>query len=339
MESSKDDFVQLPQPPKKQKAAKQVVPPIIIGLLEPPPQAALFPPIASSSFHDSHGRNSLNTVPPKVTELKDALRSEDSSTPTSIVTEKKTPASKEPSKKDIKVRRKWTEEETNNLLLGVHKHGVGNWMDILEDPNFSFNNRSGVDLKDRFRTCCPVEWRGNAPKPVNAAQRVESGSTRGLNRGKSKSGLMSENILIDEEEIETNAAADDPTSPNKLRKSRAHRKKLEDLAQLGIEGPSRKSQRRERKLFSEDDDREILMGYHIYGPAWTRIQKDPRFHLQNRQPTDLRDRFRNKYPAKFRSEDSKEPRKHIPSGNHGERRMQLQASQLQHYSHLRVGKV
>jgi len=149
VESSKDDFVQLPQPPKKQKATKQVVPPIIIGLFEPPPQAALFPPIASSSFHDSHGRNSLNTVPLRTTELDKSRQ--DSPAPV----DKKTAPSREAPKKGVKARRKWTENETNNLLLGVSKHGIGCWTDILEDPSFTFDDRSAVDLKDRFRTCCP----------------------------------------------------------------------------------------------------------------------------------------------------------------------------------------
>ena len=297
VESSKDDFVQLPQPPKKQKAAKQVVPPIIIGLFEPPPQAALFPPIASSSFHDSHGRNSLNTVPPKVKEVNDRLKSEDSPAPA----ERTKATRKENFKRDVRARKKWTEEETNNLLRGVSKHGVGRWTDILEDPSFSFNDRSGVDLKDRFRTCCPDELRGKGQKGKNATQPAEKPTST----GKFKSSLMSENILIDEGEIDGNNAAEDSFS-SKSRKSRAHRKKLEDLVQLGIEGPFRKSVRRERMPFSDQDDREILIGYEAYGPAWTRIQRDPRFNLQNRQPTDLRDRFRNKYPEKFRSDESKD---------------------------------
>lgn len=303
VESSKDDFVQLPQPPKKQKAAKQVVPPIIIGLFEPPPQATLFPPIASSSFHDSHGRNSLNTLPPKVKDLKDAPKSDESPAPA----EKKV-TSKETVKRDVKARKKWTEEETNNLLLGVSKHGIGRWSDILEDPSFSFNNRSGVDLKDRFRTCCPTELRGKNVRGQTTAPRAEKYMSKGSNQGKSKSSLMSENILIDEDDIEVNRGPEETPSISKSYKSRTHRKKLEDLVQLGIKGPFRKSRRRERKLFSDQDDREILMGYDLYGPAWTRIQRDPRFHLQTRQPTDLRDRFRNKYPEKFRSEDSKDPK-------------------------------
>ncbi|PMD57462.1 uncharacterized protein K444DRAFT_592795 [Hyaloscypha bicolor E] len=291
VEISKDDFVQLPQPPKKQKAAKQVVPPIIIGLFEPPPQAALFPPIASSSFHDSHGRNSLNTVLPKVTELKDDSRKDSSN-------DKKAESSQtKAQKKDVRPRKKWTEEETAHLLLGVHTHGVGNWTDILEDSSYSFNGRSAIDLKDRFRTCCPAELRGKA---------VDTKSSQGPDgsklKTKSKSSLMSENILIEDDEIgPINASGD--ANVAKQRKSRAHRKKLEDLAQLGIEGPFQKSRRRERRPFSEEEDRAILEGYEIYGPAWTRIQRDPRLNLQSRQPTDLRDRFRNKHPEKFRSED------------------------------------
>ncbi|KAJ1791436.1 hypothetical protein LPJ59_004988, partial [Coemansia sp. RSA 2399] len=48
--------------------------------------------------------------------------------------------------------RKWTEEETDNLLKGCSKYGVGAWKKILDDPSFTFNNRTSVDLKDRFRT-------------------------------------------------------------------------------------------------------------------------------------------------------------------------------------------
>jgi hypothetical protein len=297
VESSKDDFVQLPQPPKKQKATKQVVPPIIIGLFEPPPQAALFPPIASSSFHDSHGRNSLNTFSPAIKERGDDAKPEDCPG----TTNKKKPSAKQSLKKDVKARKKWTEEETNNLLLGVHKHGVGRWTDILEDRSFSFNNRSGVDLKDRFRTCCPDELRGKASALKDSRKGFET-SRKFLGHPKSRSSLMSENILIDDDVAI--ALSTGTLKSSNSRKSRAHRKRLEDLAQLGIEGPFRKSQRRERRPFSEEDDREILLGYTMYGPAWTRIQRDTSFHLQSRQPTDLRDRFRNKYPEKLRLDET-----------------------------------
>lgn len=293
-ESNKDDFVQLPQPPKKQKAAKQVVPPIIQGLFEPPPQAALFPPISSSSFHDSHGRNTLNPVLLiKPQEVKRAPRIEEVEVAEEVVVPVVGPkaVSKEKSqksKKDVKARKKWTEEETNNLLLGVSKHGIGRWTDIIEDSSFSFNNRSAVDLKDRFRTCCPAELRG---KPLASRQAIDQ--ARNLTQ-KSKSSLMSENILIDYEAPGRPLPSDGvEVVPKKGGKSRAHRKKLEDLAQIGIAAPFKSSLRRERRPFTPQDDYEIELGYAKYGPAWTRIQSDSQFHLQSRQATDLRDRWRN----------------------------------------------
>jgi hypothetical protein len=300
VETSKDDFVQLPQPPKKQKAAKQVVPPIIIGLFEPPPQAALFPPIASSSFHDSHGRNSLNTVLPKVTEVKENMRKDSSHDKGNSE-----PSQTKVLRKDVRPRKKWTEEETSNLLLGVYKHGVGNWTDILEDSNYSFNGRSAIDLKDRFRTCCPTELRGKV-----AATKSNQGSVESKPKTKSKSSLMSENILIEDDEVSV-SNANQTRGSIKQHKARTHRKRLEDLVHLGIEGPFQKSKRRERRVFSEDEDKAILEGYELYGPAWTRIQRDPRLNLQSRQPTDLRDRFRNKHPERFRNEDKAVPGKQI----------------------------
>ncbi|KAK9465984.1 hypothetical protein V1512DRAFT_226929 [Lipomyces arxii] len=58
-----------------------------------------------------------------------------------------------------KTRTKWTDNETNDLLRGCNTYGVGNWKKILLDSQFHFNNRSAVDLKDRFRTYFPDEYR------------------------------------------------------------------------------------------------------------------------------------------------------------------------------------
>jgi hypothetical protein len=300
-ESSKDDFVQLPQPPKKQKAAKQVVPPIIIGLFEPPPNAALFPPISSSSFHDSHGRNSLNIGPPN--DRKDAAVSAKNEPNSNVRSNAEAKESKKPG---VKVRKKWTEDETNQLLLAVARHGIGNWTKILQDSEFKFDNRRAVDLKDRFRTCCPAELRGNAK--ASSSIHHEDGYPSGNPRP--KSSLMSENILVDSGYLSSDCSSTEDknsSAPNKgLTKSRAHRKKLEDLAELGIKEPFKRSKRRERRPFSEEEDRNILQGFYDYGPAWTRISKDPRFGLETRRPTDLRDRLRNKYPEKyFFEEDSR----------------------------------
>ncbi|KZV72313.1 hypothetical protein PENSPDRAFT_649895 [Peniophora sp. CONT] len=62
-----------------------------------------------------------------------------------------------------KIRRKWTMEETQQLVDGCNKHGVGNWKAILNDPTFAFEGRSPVDLKDRFRTYFPDAYKQHYP--------------------------------------------------------------------------------------------------------------------------------------------------------------------------------
>jgi len=76
---------------------------------------------------------------------------------------------------------------------------------------------------------------------------------------------------------------------------------MEDLAKIGISAPFRRSHRRERRPFTEHDDKQILDGLEKYGPAWTKIQRDSSYSLSSRQPTDLRDRVRNKYPEIYAS--------------------------------------
>ncbi|KAK7419527.1 hypothetical protein QQX98_003296 [Neonectria punicea] len=271
---AKDDFVQLPQPLKKQKAAQTapVMPPIINGLHEPPPHAALFPPISSDGKDGTQMKllHELNQTSPEADKNYNKAR-----------------------KRATKPRRKWSEEETNHLLLGVNRHGVGKWTSILEDSDFKFNDRTAGDLKDRFRTCCPDELRRSKKGALGSPS-----DTPPEPKHKVKGDTHLNKILIDREVsliTEPPAGNDADTNP-KQKKSRAHRKKMEDLVELGIHGPFKKSHRRERRPFTEQDDTEILEGLNQHGPAWTKIQRDPRFHLASRQPTDLRDRVRNKYP-------------------------------------------
>ncbi|KAJ7156212.1 hypothetical protein C8R46DRAFT_952925, partial [Mycena filopes] len=68
-----------------------------------------------------------------------------------------------PPEREKKVRRKWTPAETQMLVDGCTKHGVGNWKAILSDPALTFAGRSPVDLKDRFRTYFPEAYRTHYP--------------------------------------------------------------------------------------------------------------------------------------------------------------------------------
>ena len=345
--TNKEDFVQLPQPLKKQKSTQQVMPPIIAGLHEPPPNphAYSLPPI-SDRFGNFDDTDALSLVAPfrDLSNSTEDLAGHGLVAPLSDGEQKNNSAgSTKAKRRAAKPRRKWTNEETDALLLGVDRHGVGKWTNILEDPDFTFNNRTAADLKDRFRTCCPAELQdsstGHSRKkntekslpaespypsehPTPAEPAAGPAQTMSSHPTYPQSHLHFRNILT-EPEMTNNTPSlpssmgdqdtfhqysyppsqpDSDSAPGKpQRKPRAHRKNLEDLKALGIDGPFKKARRRERRIFTPEDDREILDGLEQYGPAWTKIQRDPRFNLKSRQPTDLRDRVRNKYPEIYSS--------------------------------------
>ena len=86
------------------------------------------------------------------------------------------PSTMNSEKSEKKPQKKWTMEETQMLVAGCNKvrarrsvaadgvaqtivacaqWGVGNWKSILNDPDFKFDGRSPVDLKDRCVACFP----------------------------------------------------------------------------------------------------------------------------------------------------------------------------------------
>jgi hypothetical protein len=73
------------------------------------------------------------------------------------------------------------------------------------------------------------------------------------------------------------------------------------LASLGIPEPHvSKSKRRSRRPFTPAEDEALLKGYAVHGFQWTLIQQDARLNLSHRKATDLRDRFRTKFPDAYR---------------------------------------
>ncbi|AOW03900.1 hypothetical protein B0I72DRAFT_110549 [Yarrowia lipolytica] len=143
-----------------------------------------------------------------------------------------------------RVRLRWTQEETADLMEGCKVHGVGNWKKILTDPRFRFNNRTAVDLKDRFRTCFPEDYRRLYP------------NARSRKFGK-KTNVMAVN---------------------------------DDLVKVN---------RKERRVFTPEEDERLLNGFMKHGPSWSNIQRDNELGLFERRSTDLRDRFRNAFPLEY----------------------------------------
>lgn len=73
------------------------------------------------------------------------------------------------------------------------------------------------------------------------------------------------------------------------------------LESLGIPEPHvAQTKRRSRRPFTTAEDEALLKGYAVHGFQWTLIQQDPRLNLSHRKATDLRDRFRTKFPHAYR---------------------------------------
>lgn len=73
------------------------------------------------------------------------------------------------------------------------------------------------------------------------------------------------------------------------------------LESLGIPEPHvAQNKRRSRRPFTTAEDEALLKGYAVHGFQWTLIQQDSRLNLSHRKATDLRDRFRTKFPHAYR---------------------------------------
>ncbi|KAI9875933.1 MAG: hypothetical protein M1830_007722 [Pleopsidium flavum] len=280
------DFVQLPRPLAKQKAEKY--PPFkpmaaLNGLNEPPPNAALFPPITPNASQDATVGNILNAstaadAGSSITEKLDEAPKNHKSISSMRAARKK---------QSSIARKKWTDAETDQLLQGVAMFGVGKWKKILSHPDFTFTARTAVDLKDRFRTCCPEGFRRDsmAESPSAVDPSIERLST--------PEEIVRANAA---ESSTTNMVVDSPSSPSPKRRDRQRRDR-EDLARLGILAPFANAKRRPKRAFTEEEDVDLLKGYTAYGPQWAAIQRDPDLHLGARRSQDLRDRFRIRYPT------------------------------------------
>jgi hypothetical protein len=256
----------LPKLPTVTNSAKRMrIPPTLSGLHQPPPDAGLLPSISV----DQPAKLSEQAA---VAEPRVVLQDSAASTATRSLDEAQATTSFEAKLKSgaRPKRNKWTDEETADLLKGVAKFGIGNWTRILNCPDYTFQRRTAIDLKDRFRVCCPDEYRGT--------------------KGSSKTTLKEASA------VNTNNVHESQTDSDR----RLERKSSAELRQIGIEAPFEKSKRRPRTVYTTAEDEALLKGFEKYGNSWSSIQQDEELGLSNRKPTDLRDRFRTKYPERYR---------------------------------------
>ncbi|EED13810.1 MYB DNA-binding domain protein [Talaromyces stipitatus ATCC 10500] len=233
--------------------------------------------------------------------------------------------------------RRWTEQETTDLLRGVVKCGIGNWTAILQQPELKFNKRSAANLKDRFRVCCP--WAYGAADPNEATKEIQDTLASALMNAESLTSGVGGKILLPDprpkdsatistELVETSSklgeqlSASSASRSNQLSPTPAtvsgsgsqeslvpaksaptqSTKSKSTLSSLGIAEPyfTIKSKRRSRRPFTPAEDEALLKGYAVHGFQWTLIQQDKHLNLSHRRATDLRDRFRTKFPNAYR---------------------------------------
>ncbi|KAI1910794.1 hypothetical protein LOZ39_003455 [Ophidiomyces ophidiicola] len=362
-ESSLTDVVQLPIPKVQKEVLKQrpFSPlPVLNELKEPPPNAALFPPILESDGRHEEKDTSLSAElliseqagERRTQRIEDII---DLNEEAGVASENQEP---DPQKlhrasadragqvagptdtssrqgKSIKPKkklRKWTEQETHDLLSGVVRCGVGHWTAILSQPDLKFNNRTAMNLKDRFRVCCP--W---AYEPGHGSTSDDTRARLADNISDAQSGLVAK-ILLPDPRSTKNAPEFNrgPTGPSGLSQSVAQsnatcgtkvsnsykksqkqsqkrssgisgskelsNKSKSTLISLGLHDPDMavKSSRRHRRPFTAAEDDSLLKGYAVHGFQWTLIRQDKHLNLLHRKATDLRDRFRTKFPNVYR---------------------------------------
>ncbi|KAL4922241.1 hypothetical protein BDW62DRAFT_173313 [Aspergillus aurantiobrunneus] len=223
--------------------------------------------------------------------------------------------------------RKWTDEETVALLRGVIRSGIGNWKEILARQGSDFNQRSASNLKDRFRVCCPFAYR--ASEPGEAIQHIRDALAKILQQVECDSsakrtnehqpfqaeraplssagppGLTHSGSSSSFSSLETNRDSPEDYSQNDPVPENTQTlpsKPDSTLDSLGISEPYApvKSRRRSRRPFTAAEDEALLKGYAVHGFQWTLIQQDKELSLGHRKATDLRDRFRTKFPHVYR---------------------------------------
>ncbi|KJX99188.1 hypothetical protein TI39_contig369g00018 [Zymoseptoria brevis] len=280
-----NNVLDLPRPTVRNQAKRLRIPPTLSGLHQPPPDARLLPSINVDKPHAP--------ILPQKENIPDSARSDQ------VIAEKgaPTPATKEdrsvekPTKSRTKrlKRHRWTERETEDLLKGVAKFGIGKWTKILVCPDYDFGKRTAMDLKDRFRVYCPNDYK--------------NGRTR--DAGKRASMEVVEKVSVQPikpaEHCDDNLAEKNTTKARRTRvvDSAPHRVTNSKLKSLGIDEPFAKAERRPRHGYTTEEDQAILKGFRKHGNSWVSIRSDPILGLSHRKATDLRDRMRTKFTEEF----------------------------------------
>ncbi|KAH7381642.1 hypothetical protein BKA66DRAFT_442046 [Pyrenochaeta sp. MPI-SDFR-AT-0127] len=265
----------LPQlPPKAAKRPR--IPPLLQGLHQPPPlppEGRLFPPITSekNAFPRSPGeRLGYDTYTEEISgRLEDIPARSDTDA--------------------MEMTRGSQSDKSTGELHVIPRMSPSTKVAVANETNKASNKRT---LSER-------DGRNKRTKKRNKWSETE---TKHLLIGVSRFGIGNWKKILQDPEFEFNerTAVDCMEQQIKDHQRELVRRKVPaDFTELGIREPFLKSTRRPRRRFSTHDDQNLLVGFERYGPVWHTIRDDTELGFGTRHPTDLRDRFRIRYPEKY----------------------------------------
>jgi Myb-like DNA-binding domain len=308
------EYVHLPKPRQKE-ASKRVplLPTIVNGIHEPPPSAALLPPMELeevkamlASISEPLSLPPEKMLNPPEPDHHDVINEDEfklSNCAEEVDRVKNLTVSA--TNKPPRTWKKWSDDEIGQLLKGVAKHGAGKWKEICADPQLKFRDRKPMDLKDRFRVCFPSGSKEKSENGPNTT--VESRSTSTLKRSRSSSATKELFIQTNTiSSVSQDPLSDNHTPTNHFKIDIVPYKLTESSAELATAAKSRANQR-VRKLWTEEEHRNLVKGFAKHGYQWTAIRNDTELNLSHRKATDIRDKFRSLFPQQYMDADSGPP--------------------------------
>ena len=323
-----DDYIHLPRPHQKQQGqrAPPLLPAMVNGIHEPPPNAALLPPMDTEKHTVLDQRKKVKATgnapihnpesvrpPEKMVNspeiegnrrLSEPEGDIDVDTINAKVTGLRLKAPPHTAHKHRKPPRKWKDEETQQLLRGVEKHGIGKWKLILDDPAFVFEGRTAVDLKDRYRVCRNTTCKSRDADNLDS-QPLRPSSTSTINIASAQKVTPRISIPLPKGSRETPLLM---TS-----------KKVPAVADKTVG-------RRTRRAWTSAEDESLLKGLARYGFQWTAIHDDSELDLSHRKATDLRDRIRYKFPDGYRNAETTPAKPHAAGASQKDHHPSKQAA-------------
>jgi hypothetical protein len=90
-----------------------------------------------------------------------------------------------------KLAHPWTKEEDVGLAKGYRKYGF-QWTIISQDPEFGLHNRTGKQVRDRFRIKFPAHYQSSIPIPLTEKEKQKTKANAEEPMAKAPAGRLKE---------------------------------------------------------------------------------------------------------------------------------------------------